>query len=35
MYEYLKLLQTHLEAMQGWMGMTQGAMQHMMPGTRR
>jgi len=31
MYEYLKLLQTHLEAMQGWMGMTQGAMQQMMP----
>lgn len=31
MYEYLKLLQAHLEAMQGWMGMTQGAMQQMMP----
>ena len=31
MYKYLKLLQTHLEATQGWMGITQGAIQQMMP----
>jgi hypothetical protein len=29
MYEYLKLLQLHMEAMQGWMGMAQGAMRQM------
>lgn len=34
MYEYLKLLQTHMETMRGWLGTTQGMMRQM-PGTGR
>jgi len=34
MYEYLKLLQAHMEAMQTWMGMAQGTIRQM-PGTGR
>jgi len=29
MYDYLKLLQTHMESMQGWMGNAQAMMQQM------
>ncbi len=29
MYDYLKLLQTHMDTMQGWMGNAQGMMQQM------
>lgn len=29
MYDYLKLLQTHMESMQGWMGNAQGMMRQM------
>ncbi len=34
MFDYLKLLQTHMETMQAWMGTAQGAMMQM-SGTRR
>lgn len=34
MLEYLKLLQTHMESMQGWMGGSMGVMRQM-PGMRR
>lgn len=34
MFDYLKLMQTQMEAMHGWMGNAQGVMRQM-PGTRR
>lgn len=34
MYEYLRLLQAHMETMQGWVGNAQGVMRGM-PGTGR